>query len=96
MTRFVLKVMIVFVLRQNKGKGTKQIQFSVTGDLTSLLHSLPLQSKHWCQRCWTSNVPLLCKKYSTFSKHGRLSRLYVVLLVFAPCVKMQDPKPVAV
>jgi len=88
--------MIVFVLRQNKGKGTKQIPFSVVGDLTSLLHSLPLLSKQWCQRCWSLNVPLLCKKYSAFSKHGRLSRLYVVLLVFAPFVKIHDLKQVVV
>ena len=74
----------------------KQIPFAVTVDLTSFFQSLPLQSKHWCKRCWSSNMAVLCKIYYAFIKRARLSGLYVVLLVFAPYVKFQDPKQVVV
>ena len=82
--------MIVFVVSQDKGKGSQQIPFWVTGDLTSLLHSLQLHSKHFCQQCCSSKVPLLC---SAFSKHGRLSRLCVVLFCSVPHSANTDGSP---
>jgi hypothetical protein len=41
-------------------------------------------------------MAVLCKIYYAFIKRARLSGLYVVLLVFAPYVKFQDPKQVVV